>query len=184
LTGQQRRIVLTGASGVGKTSLATALAQRLNLSLVPEIARILCTERGYSNPAEIPDQVKFRQDVLERQVEAETLTGSFIGDRSTVDCWVMWQRWHLCTAMTYESEAYYQRCRAQAQTYTQIIYVPPLFTPVDDAFRWTEPDYIKQLDRLTRLTLYDWSLLDRTYTITSDGVDLRLLEVTRWLDSL
>jgi hypothetical protein len=184
LAGQHRRIVLTGASGVGKTSLASVLAERIGLPLVPEIARVLCAERGYANPAEIPDQEKFRQDVLQKQIDAETLTGSFIGDRSTIDCWVMWQRWNMCTAMTYDSEAYYDTCRAQAEAYTQIIYIPPLFTPVDDAFRWTEPDYIKQLDRLTRLTLYDWSLLDRTYTITSDGVDLRLLEVTRWLDSL
>jgi predicted ATPase len=182
LIDQNKRIVLTGASGVGKSTLAKALADQLSLRLIPEIARILCEEHGYASPVDIPDQQSFRQEVLERQIVAEVSAASFVSDRSTIDCWVMWQRWHMCSAMTYDTESYYEQCREQSRRYTHVIYIPPLFEPVNDAFRWTDPQYIKQLDRLTRLALYDWSLLDRTYTISSDGVESRLLEVTRWLE--
>lgn len=184
MTASGKRIVITGASGVGKTTLEELLAPSLGLSVIPEIARVICGERGLKSPAEVPDQQAFRNDVLQRQVETEKSLGSFISDRSTIDCWVMWQRWHLCSAMTYDSESYYEKCRKQAETYTHIIYVPLMFQPPEDSFRWTEPDYLKQLDRLTRLTLYDWSLLDRTYTICSDNQSERLAEVSRWLGSV
>jgi hypothetical protein len=183
MTSERRlRIAVTGASGVGKSSLSELIAIAMDLPLIPEIARELCLQRGHANPAEIPDQQTFRQEVLEKQTTAESECPNYVSDRSTIDCWVMWQRWHICTAMTYETEAYYEQCRTQANNYTHVIYIPPMFPAVEDAFRWTEPDYIKQLDRLTRLTLYDWSMNDRTYTITRDTPRDRLMEVTEWIN--
>ena len=176
-----KRIVITGASGVGKTSLANLLKENFQLPIIPEVAREICQEKGYSSPTEIPDQEDFRRQVLDRQLAAETASTDFIADRSAIDAWVMWQRWQICSAMTYTTEAYYEQCRAQAQSYTHIIYIPPLFKIEEDQFRWTEPDYIKQIDRLTRLTLFDWELWQRSYTIESDQLEMRLIEVEEWL---
>jgi predicted ATPase len=179
---QQVRIVLTGASGVGKTSLASLLGEALGIEVIPELARIVCQDLGFANPTEIPDQQVFRLQVLAEQIKRENALDSFVADRGTIDAWVMWQRWQMSTAMTYDTEAYYDQCRNQAvKRYTHIVYIPPLFTPAEDEFRWTEPDYIKQVDRITRMTLYDWELWDRTYTIRTNQPSERVAEVKAWL---
>lgn len=178
-----RRIIVTGASGVGKTVLVDALAHSLSLPVIPELGRRLCKEMGYERIGEIPEQEAFKQKVLHCQIEEESRLPEFISDRSTIDCWVLWQRWNLCSAMTYDTEAYYARSREHAESYTNIVYVPPMFEPPEDGFRWTDPDYQKQIDRMVRTTLYDWNLLDRTYIVKASALSDRVTEVLSWLES-
>jgi predicted ATPase len=178
-----RKIVLTGASGVGKTTLARELSQRLGLPFIPEIGRELCIARGYTKIGDIEDQKAFKREVLETQIKHEEDLSDFVADRSSIDCWVLWQRWNLCTAMTYDTESYYEMARRQAEKYTHIIYVPPLFPIAEDEFRWTEPDYIKQINRMVLSTLFDWNLLSRTYTVQSAVFDERVQEVCAWLSA-
>lgn len=176
-----KRIIITGASGVGKTTLVEALTPLLSLPQIPELGRDLCHQMGYQKIGDIPDQEKFKRAVLEAQIEHENRLSEFISDRSTIDCWVLWQRWNLCSAMTYDSESYYQQAKSQAKTYTHIIYVRPTFAPVEDGFRWTEPIYQKQIDRLVRTTLYDFELWDKTLTIDAEDQDERLQSALSWL---
>lgn len=171
------RIILTGASGVGKTTLAELLAEKLGLQIIPELGRQLCQEMGYQRIGEIPDQEGFKKQVLEKQIEAEEKAGSFISDRSTIDCWVLWQRWNICSAMSYDTESYYDLARKQSEQYTRIIYIPPMFPAIDDGFRWTDADYQKQIDRLVRMTLFEWNLWEKTYTVTSAIPQSRLEEL-------
>ena len=158
------------------------LAPLLSLPVIPEVARELCETMGHKYPGEIPDQEKFKKDVLNLQTKLENEKEKFVADRSSIDSWVLWQRWHYPQAMSYDTEDYYDNARKQAQRYTHIIYVPPMFPPVDDGFRWTDLDYQKQVDRLVRTTLYDWNLLDKTYTITELNTAKRVEEVTEWLE--
>ena len=176
-----KRIIITGASGVGKTTLVEALTPLLSLPQIPELGRELCHQMGYQRIGDIPDQEEFKQKVLAAQIEHEDRQLEFISDRSTIDCWVLWQRWNLCSAMTYDSEAYYQSARSQAQKYTHIIYLKPMFPPVEDGFRWTEPIYQKQIDRLVRMTLFDFELWDRTLTIAEEDAEARLRSALTWL---
>jgi predicted ATPase len=174
------RIIITGASGVGKTTLVELLAPLLSLPVIPELARQLCREMGYERVGDVPDQEGFKWKVLDAQIAAEDTHGSFISDRSTLDCWVLWQRWNICSAMTYDSEAYYAKARAQTQKYTDIVYVPPMFTPEEDGFRWTDADYQKQIDRIVRMSLYDWGMWERTYVVQSSNINERAQEVIAW----
>lgn len=178
----RKRIIAIGASGVGKTTLVESLTPLLSLSVIPELARALCKNMGYSRIGEIPDQDEFKQRVLDIQITQEEKHDSFISDESTIDCWVLWQRWNICSAMTYTTEAYYAKAKQQANKYTHIIYIPPMFPAVDDGFRWTDSDYQKQVDRLIRMTLYEWDLLDRVYEVKSDTEDKRVKEVKNWID--
>jgi predicted ATPase len=178
----QRRIIVIGASGVGKTTLVEALAPLLNLEVIPELGRKICDELGHSYIGDIPDQEGFKKLVLERQIAAEQEAGSFLADRSSIDCWVLWQRWNICQAMTYDTEAYYAQAREQSKHYTDIVYIPPMFAPADDGFRWTDLDYQKQVDRLVRMTLYEWNLLERTLTIQCSTHDKRVAEAMNWLN--
>jgi len=179
----QRRVIITGASGVGKTTLVEKLAPIFDLHIIPELGRKLCEELGYSYIGEIPDQEAFKWQVLKAQIEEECMhaEAGFMSDRSTLDCWVLWQRWNICQAMSYDTEKYYQQSRTHADLYTHIVVVPPMFDPVDDGFRWTDKDYQKQIDRLIRMTLYDWGLLDRTLFVQSLDAADRVREITRWL---
>ncbi|MBK9140941.1 MAG: ATP-binding protein [Candidatus Melainabacteria bacterium] len=178
---ERNRIIITGASGVGKTTLVESLTPLLSLPVIPELGRRLCREMGYERIGDIPDQEGFKIEVLDAQIKAENELGSFLSDRSTIDCWVLWQRWNICQAMTYTSEDYYRKARGQAGTYTHIVYVPPMFEPVEDGFRWTDRDYQQQIDRLVRTTIYDWGLRDRTCTIESRETAARTEEVLTWL---
>lgn len=176
------RVVITGASGVGKTTLVEQLAPLLSVPVIPELARQMCLDMGYDKIGNIPDQEGFKKQVLDRQIEEENRLGGFVSDRSAIDCWALWQRWNQNTAMTYDTEEIYARARSQAETYTHVIYVPPMFPPVEDGFRWTEPDYQKQMDRIIRMTLYDWNLWDKTLTISDENNDARVKEVLAWME--
>ncbi len=178
-----KRIIVTGASGVGKTVLVDGLAPQLGLATIPELGRSLCESMGYKRIGEVPDQEDFKRRVLDAQIAEEDGLTEFISDRSTLDCWVLWQRWSICSAMTYDTESYYRRARTQAEKYTHIIYVPPMFPPPEDDFRWTDADYQKQIDRLLRMTLYEWELLDKTYVVQSEGPEARVNEVMSWLST-
>jgi energy-coupling factor transporter ATP-binding protein EcfA2 len=177
-----KRIIVTGASGVGKTTLVEMLAPLLSLSVIPELARQICGEMGYQRIGDIPDQEAFKWKVLQAQIEQENALDSFISDRSTLDSWVLWQRWNICQAMSYDTERYYEAAYNQAQKYTHIIYVPPMFEPVDDGFRWTDKDYQKQIDRLIRMTIFEWRLTPGSYVIQSADTESRLQETLWWLD--
>jgi hypothetical protein len=161
-----------------------ALAPLLTLPVIPEMGRSLCLGMGYQRIGDIPqsEQENFKRLVLEAQISQENELQSFISDRSTIDCWVLWQRWNICTAMTFDTEAYYNMARSQSKDYSHIIYIPPMFAPQEDGFRWTELDYQKQIDRLVRMTLYEWDLLPLTLTLKSLGHEERLEETMAWLD--
>jgi AAA domain len=160
-----------------------ALAPLLNLPVIPELGRKLCQDMGYERIGSIPQgqQENFKQLVLEAQITREKELGSFISDRSTIDCWVLWQRWNICTAMTYDSEAYYDKARTQSKVYSHVIYIPPMFAPAEDGFRWTDLDYQKEIDRLVRMTLYEWELLPKTLMVKSRTHEDRIGETMSWL---
>lgn len=157
------------------------LAPLLSLPVITEVGRQLCKEMGYDRIGDIRDQEGFKKKVLAKQIETEETMGTFISDRSTIDCWVLWQRWNICKAMSEDTEKYYYPSFEQSKKYTHVIYVPPMFPPTEDGFRWTDAHYQKQIDRLVRMTLYEWDLLSRTYVVQSSDVDKRVTEVRDWL---
>ena len=110
------RVVITGASGVGKTTLVELLAPLLSVPIIPELARQMCRDMGYDMIGNIPDQEAFKRQVLERQIEEENRLGNFVSDRSAIDCWALWQRWNQNTAMSYDTEHSYNQARSQAET--------------------------------------------------------------------
>ena len=77
MAGNRSRVAIIGAAGVGKTTLLDNLFQDNNViqsySKIEEVVRILCKERGYQSPYDIPETElhKFREEVLDRQILLE-----------------------------------------------------------------------------------------------------------------
>lgn len=176
-----KKIVFVGAAGVGKTSLLDAVCKKdqtsANWTKIPEVARQLCEERGFKSIYDIKDHEQFRLDVLDKQIELENQAESFIADRSTIDCWTHYLRWSLATAMVEDAEHYYQKAKAQAEKYDLIIFVPKTFETPDDGFRWANDTYQIQIERIMKSLLYEWDLLDKTYTLKTSSLEDRIKEL-------
>ena len=176
-----KRIVITGSAGVGKTTLIRNLKKKVNLKIIPEIAREICNRAGYKSIYEIKDHDKSRYLVLKEQIEQEEKYREFLSDRSTIDCWIHWVRWSWCIKKTFESEAYYKLAYTQALKYSHIIYIPRMFKAKDDGFRWNDKDYQNQIDRLFKEILLEWQLMRKTYIVKSKDLKERVKEVTKYL---
>lgn len=188
------RIAIIGSAGVGKTTLLDALcaqgdcrvvaspllAMTAGYTKIPEVVRVLCAERGYKSPYDIPEAEihKFREDVLDRQIELEEGAGSFIVDRSTIDAWVYYMRWSWNSTDVEDAERFYQKAYSQAQKYDRLIYLPIAFELQDDGFRWNNPIYQKQIDRLLISTVKDWGLEGKLVELKSDVLDDRVNQIS------
>ncbi len=177
------KILVTGSGSVGKTTLVESLAPELSLSVIPEVGRLLCRRLGYNQIGDIPlaEQEGFKIKVLSEQIARENELQKFITDRGALDCWVLWQRWQLCKAMTFTSETYYRIARAHSRNYSHVIFLPPAFEPAEDGFRWTDKDYRNQIHRMLELAIYDFGLQEKTFVPQSDTLEKRLVEIKEWL---
>lgn len=186
---KHKRVAIIGAACVGKTSLLESIFKSLENDnsdnayiKIPEIARSLCKEQGYENIYEIKDADQFRIDVLNKQIDTEDESNTFISDRSTIDCWVYYMRWSWNSKKVEATEEYYQKAKSQAQKYDKIIFIPKMFDAIEDDFRWANDVYQMQVERTFKSTLYEWELLDRTYTIKSSNLEERVAEVFQALE--
>ena len=182
---REKRIVIIGSAGVGKTTLLKGLQNKVKLKVIPELARIVCRELGYKNIYEIEDPNKFRIETLKKQIKLEEKYKSFISDRSTVDCWVHWMRWSWGRAKTYESEKYFKFTYNQALKYSHIIYIPRIgnIKAKNDGFRWNNEEYQNQMDRLFKECLLEWQLMHRTCIVEKERKKERIKEVLKFLNS-
>jgi len=154
------RIALTGSHGAGKTTLARALAEKLDKTLIADRARSAALETGVNHVRELREDrqkaMLFQYAVLVRQLAEEArrpLTG-FVSDRSTLDFLAYWQAYGLPENPAYEKVCLNNR-------YDLLVYVPAEFPPEEDGFRDPDPAFQREVDRRIRelLPLVPWPVV-------------------------
>lgn len=166
------RVAIVGSFSTGKTTLAEAVAEPLELPLLPEVAREVAA-LGFKLDKDATAEVETL--IFLRQYYNEMTHEDFVGDRSLIDVmayagWVLDNQprrlenalWDVC-----EQIAEYQ-LRSQ---YTHVFYLPIEFDIVPDGLRPLDPDFQRDIDR--RMV----SILDRfavRYESLTGSVDERV----------
>lgn len=136
------RIALAGSAGTGKTTLARALAQRLEVPYVPEGMRARI-ERGLElhtlDLAELGDlviELWEEQRQLERQAVREA--GGFVADRSPVDFFAFWLLYRCGPRV--RTEAFHRDTLRDVGHLDRIVVLPWGVLPlIDDGVRTPDP---------------------------------------------
>lgn len=160
-----RRIAIVGSLSTGKTTLAEAVAPKLGLPLLPEVAREI-----------VP--LGFRLD-KDATVEAETLIflrqfynemthPEFVGDRSLIDA-MAYASWVLDNQPRRKEFALWDACLDIARhhlrsNYTHVFYLPVEFPIVPDGLRPLDPDFQADIDRRIVSLLHDHDVRFDTLT--------------------
>jgi len=166
------RIAIVGSFSTGKTTLAEAVAEPLELPLLPEVAREVAAE-GFKLDKDATPEVETL--IFLRQYRNEMTHEHFVGDRSLIDVmayagWVLdhqerrreFALWDACI------EIAEHRLRSQ---YTHVFYLPIEFDIVPDGLRPMDPEFQRDIDARIR------TLLDRhaiRHDVLTGSIDERL----------
>lgn len=148
------RIAVIGAQCTGKTTLAKLISEKLNLPILSEVARKFKKEQLSALNPEYP---KIQEELLNLQMEQESLHKDFVSDRSTLDNLSYYLYGCADKVSSEDRSKYILRALSNADRYTYIFYLRPEFAIVEDNFRDCNPIYQMKIDTIinTILQLYN-----------------------------
>lgn len=173
------RIAIVGSFSTGKTTLAEALARRLELPLLPEAAREVAA-LGFKLDKEATPEIEAL--IFLKHYNNELATDEFVVDRSMLDI-MAYARWILDNRPRTKEMAIWEECERLAErrlrtAYTHLYYLPIEFPIVLDGLRPDDPDFQKEIDDRVRGLLDGHSLVHETIT---GSVEERLDKILRSL---
>jgi nicotinamide riboside kinase len=175
----ERRIVMVGSLSTGKTTLAEVLARRLNLPLLPEVAREI-VELGFKLDKDATPETEAL--IFLRQYNNELATDEFVGDRSLIDV-MAYAGWVLDNQARRKEFALWEECERLAErrlrtNYSHVFYLPVEFPIVLDGLRPDDPEFQREIDERILRLLRTHAV--RYETITG-GVEERLEQIQMYL---
>lgn len=142
------RIAIVGSFSTGKTTLAEAVAPKLGLPLLPEVAREIAAQ-GFKLDKDAT--VETETLIFLRQFHNEMTHPEFIGDRSLIDV-LAYAGWVLENQEPRKEFALWDSCVEIAEhqlrsQYSKVFYLPIEFGIVEDGLRPNDPEFQEDIDR-------------------------------------
>jgi nicotinamide riboside kinase len=171
----ERRIAIVGSFSTGKTTLAEALAQRLDLPLLPEVAREV-VELGFKLDKDATPETEAL--IFLRQYNNEVSADEFVGDRSLIDV-MAYAGWVLDNQPRRKEMALWDECIRLAERrlrtgYSHVFYLPIEFPIVLDGLRPDDPSFQKEIDERILSLLHGHGI---EYATVTGSVDARLEQI-------
>jgi deoxyadenosine/deoxycytidine kinase len=159
------RIAIVGSFSTGKTTLAEALARRLELPLLPEVAREV-VELGFKLDKDATPETETL--IFMRQFNNEVEADSFVGDRSLIDV-MAYAGWVLDNQPRTKETALWDECIRLAEkrlrtSYSHVFYLPIEFPIVLDGLRPDDPAFQKEIDERIVSLLHSHGIRSETVT--------------------
>lgn len=166
------RIAIVGSFSTGKTTTAEILASRLDLPLLPEVAREV-VELGFKLDKDATPETETL--IFLRQYNNELATPEFVGDRSLIDV-MAYAGWVLDNQERTKELYLWDECVRLAErrlrtSYSHVFYLPIEFPIVLDGLRPDDPGFQKDIDeRILGLLRGN----DIEYETITGGIDERV----------
>ena len=173
------RIAIVGSFSTGKTTLAEDLARRLDLPLLPEVAREVAA-LGFKLDKDATPETEAL--IFLRQYNNELSIPEFVGDRSLIDV-MAYAGWVLDNQARRKELLLWEECVRLAErrlrtSYSHVFYLPIEFPIVLDGLRPDDPAFQKEIDEriLGLLTAHDIE-----YETVTGSVEERLAAIEKLL---
>src|SRR5437899_12069338 len=142
------RVAIVGSFSTGKATLAEAVAEQLDLPLLPEVAREVAS-LGFKLDKDATPEVETL--IFLRQLYNEMIHDDFVGDRSLIDV-MAYAGWVLDNQERRREFALWDTCLDIAQhhlrsQYSNVFYLPIEFGIVPDGLRPMDPDFQSDIDK-------------------------------------
>ena len=159
------RIAIVGSFSTGKTTLATELAERLGLPLLPEAAREVAG-LGFKLDKDATPEIEAL--IFLKHYNNELSADSFVVDRSMLDI-MAYAGWVLDNRPRTKEMAIWEECERLAErrlrtAYSHVFYLPIEFPIVLDGLRPDDPDFQHDIDARLRGLLDGHGLVYETIT--------------------
>lgn len=174
-----RRIAIVGSFSTGKTTVAEELARRLNLPLLPEVAREIAA-LGFKLDKDATPETEAL--IFLKQFNNELEEAEFVGDRSLIDV-MSYAGWVLENQPHRKEMLLWEECERLAErrlrtNYSHVFYLPIEFPIVLDGLRPDDPSFQKEIDRRVLDLLASHAV---SFTTLTGSVEDRLAQIEEHL---
>lgn len=126
------RIAISGTSGVGKSTLAKALAEKLAVSVIEESFDEFIDRSDMENKT-LQKIAQELFDIFKHKARLEDEHRAFVSDRSPLDLLHLWCHYKLDMHATRETnKAFFDHCLSRAAGYDYIIFPPWGSLPIEE----------------------------------------------------